>query len=76
MVPPQSILDKKKDLGRAGAKGARGSGPPIDMLGPPIKKLTLMKPAVFVLNFKLWSPLMNAWPPKSTVRLPALDLGN
>ena len=75
--PPQSILDNNKDLaGRAGAKGARGSGLPIDMLGPPIKKLTLLKTAVFVLNFKVWPPLMNAWPPKWTVQLPALDLGN
>ena len=30
--------------------------PPIDMLGPPINKLTLSKTAAFVLTFKLWPP--------------------
>ena len=34
----------------------RGPAPPIDMLGPPINMLTLLKTAVFVLNFKLWPP--------------------
>ena len=65
MPPPPSILDKNKDLGRAGAKeGQRGLVPPIDMLGPPIKKLPLLKTAVFELisNFAP-PPLMNAWPP-------------
>ena len=39
-----------------------GSGPPIDMLGPPIKKLTLSKTAAFVFNFKPGPHLMNARP--------------
>ena len=30
-----------------------GAGPAIDMLGPPINKLTLMKTAVFVLKFQI-----------------------
>ena len=43
--------------GTAGAKGEPGGpGPPTDMLGPyppfPINKLTLLKTADFVLNFK------------------------
>ena len=62
--PSQSILNKNKDLGRAGARGFSSS---IDMLGPPIKKLTLSKTAVFMLNFKLCPPppprLTYAWPP-------------
>ena len=56
-MPPQSILDKNKDLGSLPApRGARESGPIIDMFGPPIKKLTLSKAAAFVLNFKLYPP--------------------
>ena len=42
-------------------QGGRGS--PIDMLGPPINKVALLKTAAFVLYFKLWPPLINAWPP-------------
>ena len=49
---------------------------PIDMLAPPINKLTLLKAATFVLNFKLAPPpLINAWPPKSTALPPALSGG-
>ena len=33
------------------------------MLGPPINKLTLLKTAASVLNFKLWPHLRNARPP-------------
>ena len=31
--------------------------------GPPFNKLTLLKTAAFVLNFKLWPPMIKAWPP-------------
>ena len=36
-------------------------------LPPLVSKLSFLKTAAFVLNFKLCSPLINAWPPKSTV---------
>ena len=50
---------------RAGAKGGPGVLASLfDMLGPPINKLTLLKTAAFVLNFKLCPPLINAWPPQ------------
>ena len=45
---------------------------PIYMLNPPINKLTLLKRAAFGLNFKLWPPIIRAWPPKSTALQPAL----
>ena len=52
---------------RAAGPVPRGSqgvlAPPIDMLGPPINKLTFLKREAVVLNFKLWLPLINAWPP-------------
>ena len=37
-------------------EGPQGPGPAIDMLGSPINKLSFLKTAVFVLNFKLWLP--------------------
>ena len=55
------ILNKKRfqnvELGPAprGAKG-KSVAPSIDMLGPPINKLTLFKKAAILLNFKLWPP--------------------
>ena len=58
---------------RAGAKGDQGGLPPlIDMLGPPINELTLLKRMVFVLNFKLWPPWLTLGSPKSTALVPAL----
>ena len=44
-----------------------GLAPSINMLAfpPPINKLSLLKTAAFVLNFKIW-------PPKSTALAPAL----
>ena len=55
----------------------RGSlAPQLLCLAPPINKLTLLKTAALVLNFKLWPLLINAWPthgpPKSTDLAPAL----
>ena len=53
---------------RAGAIGRPGgSWPSIDMLAPPppINKLTFLKTAAFVFNFKLCPLLINAWPPLS-----------
>ena len=41
---------------------------------PQLNKLTLLKTAALVLNFKLWPPPMNVCPPKSTALPPALDL--
>ena len=46
---------------RAGAKG--GLAPQSTRLASPINKLTLLKTVAFVLNFKFWTPLINAWPP-------------
>ena len=43
-------------VGQAGPERRRGPGTPIDMLGPPINKLTLSKTAAFVPNFKLRPP--------------------
>ena len=43
--------------------GQGGLVPPINMLDPPINKLSLLKTAAFVLNFKFWPPLINAWTP-------------
>ena len=37
-------------------KGAGGPGPPLDMFPLLINKLSLLKTAGFVLNFKVWSP--------------------
>ena len=37
-------------------QGAEGRTPPIDMLGPPSKKLTLLKTAAFVLILKFNPP--------------------
>ena len=53
---------------RVGAKGGSGrSGPPpIDMLHPPINKLTLLKTTAFV-------PIFKVGPPKSTALAPALQ---
>ena len=49
---------------RAGAKrGPGGPSPPMVMLYPPIKRLSFLKTAAFVLNFKFWPPLINTWPP-------------
>ena len=45
------------EQGRRQEGGAREDlAPPIDMLGPPINKLTLLKTEAFVLNFKLRPP--------------------
>ena len=60
---------------RADAKeggGAGEPGPPIDVLGPPINKLTLLKTAAFVLNFKLCPPLpgKRLTPPSRSTALP------
>ena len=39
--PPLSILDKNKDLGRAGAKGARGPEKTSKFGAPSLKKLLI-----------------------------------
>ena len=52
--------------------GARGTCPPNRLAWPPINKSFLLKTAAFVLIFKLWPPLINACPPKSTALAPAL----
>ena len=77
-MSPHSILDKNKDLGRAGAKGARGVWSPNRHVWAPNQKAYSFENNGFCAYFQtLPSPrLMNAWPPKSTIRLPALDLGN
>ena len=71
ILPPGHKLQKPlKEFGifysldtRAGAKGARGPAPPQSTcLTPPINKLLLLKTAAFVLNFKLWPPLISVWP--------------
>ena len=51
-----------------------GTKTPTDMLAPPppINKLTFLKRAAFVLNFKLWSPRQTLGPLKSTAQAPAL----
>ena len=55
-APLKASWTKTRILAVQTPRWARGSGLPIDMLGPPIKKLTLLKTAAFVLNFKLWPP--------------------
>ena len=52
---PLGYVTLKQGL-RDSRAGARG-GP-----GPPINKLTLLKTAAFVLNFKLWPPKLTALP--------------
>ena len=80
MSPPNPSWTKTRILAEPAPRKPRGSGPPIDMLVPPIKKLTLLKTTAFELNFKLCPPPppMNALtgPSKSTAQLQALDLGN
>ena len=56
MAPPIHPGQKQGSWQSRRQGGLGGSGPPIDMLGPPIKKLILLKTAVFVLNFNLWPP--------------------
>ena len=48
---------------RQGGGPNGGCLPPIDMLSTSINKLTHLKTVAFVLNFKLWPPLINAWSP-------------
>ena len=50
----------------------RGACPSNRHAWPPNYKLSLFKTAAFVLNFKFWPPLINAWPPNSTALAPAL----
>ena len=67
---------KLKLYRRACAKG--GPGPPVDILGLPINKLTLLKTAVSVLNFKFWLPLINVRPPlvECSAAGPAVPVGS
>ena len=56
MAPPIHPGQKQESWQSRGQGEPGGSGPPIDMLGSPIKKLTLSKTAAFVFNFKLCPP--------------------
>ena len=56
MPPPIHSGQKQGSWQSRRQGGPGGSSLPINMLGPPIKKLTLLKTAAFALNFKLWPP--------------------
>ena len=57
LCPPPIHPGQKEEFWQSWRQGGPvGFGPPIDMHGPPIKKITLLKTAAFVLNFKLWLP--------------------
>ena len=57
-LPPGSLheCNKLRVQGWRQRRTRGGLAPPIDMLSPPINKLSLLKTAAFVLNFKLWPP--------------------
>ena len=59
---------KKLSLELASGPALKGA----ECLAPPINKLSLLKKAACVLNFKFWPPLINTWPPKSTALAPTL----
>ena len=59
----QNTLSTSVNVRASAQEGQGGPGSPIDMLGPLINKLTLLKTVALVLISKLWPPLINAWPP-------------
>ena len=57
LCPPPIHPGQKEESWQSWRQGGPvGFDPPIHMHGPPIKKITLLKTAAFVLNFKLWLP--------------------
>ena len=69
------FVNNRRFGSRAGAKGGQGDlaiggpggpgnlGGQGDWGGLAISKVAFLKTAAFVLNFKLWLPLINSWPP-------------